>query len=295
MTEQSGQAILEYLFVLITVLLMLAAFYQLSTGFQIFARGYFGPDGYLDCLLKSGELPTTLGVDSPGDKNSETCAAKFEAFALGETKKLDFRTSSSNVNPTSSSSSGGTGNTFVPTPYVPSGSPTSSSQASGGGGGLDGSNRAGSDGGGSRLTPAGSNMSSADNLKSRNVPATESDLSGSKNGSGQKKGNLANVNERRLEQQGEGGGRKRLIPPGQDIKGQIEEDALRMSRIPASQNDLKPGGRKVAIDPLKKATASGDEPWTLGDFIKYLLIAAILIALVLFFGGQVLQFSKGQE
>jgi hypothetical protein len=43
------------------------------------------------------------------------------------------------------------------------------------------------------------------------------------------------------------------------------------------------------------AQSEGDMSLSFGDFLRYLIIAAIIIALVLFLGGQLLQASKGMD
>ncbi|MDC0980433.1 hypothetical protein OAQ84_01720, partial [Bdellovibrionales bacterium] len=49
--------------------------------------------------------------------------------------------------------------------------------------------------------------------------------------------------------------------------------------------------RKIA----KKGEPAPDEPLTFGNFLRYLIIAAIIIALIIFIGGQALQLGKGME
>ena len=53
-----GQAVTEYLLLMVIVLTVIGAFLQaFHTGTQIFLKGVYGDGGYLDCLLREGELP----------------------------------------------------------------------------------------------------------------------------------------------------------------------------------------------------------------------------------------------
>ena len=60
-------------------------------------------------------------------------------------------------------------------------------------------------------------------------------------------------------------------------------------RMPASKKSL------VKKPEAKAAIEADDEPMTIGNFIRFLFIAALVIALLLFIGGQALQMSKSFE
>ncbi len=51
----------------------------------------------------------------------------------------------------------------------------------------------------------------------------------------------------------------------------------------------------VKKPPVRQPAESEESPWTIGNFIRFLFIAALIIALVIFIGGQALQMSKNLE
>src|SRR5687768_9585757 len=62
--NQRGQAIVEYILVLVVVVaLIIGALSQLNEGFRQYTENLFG--GYIECLIETGELPT-LHSANPG-------------------------------------------------------------------------------------------------------------------------------------------------------------------------------------------------------------------------------------
>lgn len=86
---------------------------------------------------------------------------------------------------------------------------------------------------------------------------------------------------------------------------EISKTAKMSTRVPASkvlkaaEEEGRIGPRKSSIEPYQtKANLTGpqeEEGFTFGSFMKWLIIAAMLIALFLFFGGQVMNFMNSQE
>ncbi|MEN0057658.1 MAG: hypothetical protein AAGB31_02395 [Bdellovibrio sp.] len=60
--------------------------------------------------------------------------------------------------------------------------------------------------------------------------------------------------------------------------------------------NFAPAPKKIPVKkPEVKVLPEEDKPITIGNFIRYLFIAALIIALVIFIGGQALQMSKSFE
>lgn len=263
-SSQSGQAIVEYILVLVvTVMVILGGIYQLNTAFKSWAQGFFGD--YLACLLETGELPNIDG--SPGD--SSICRQAFKSFSLADGKS----------GKTSGAGSGGGGGAPAPTGGA-------RDAAKGGGGG-------GSGGGGSGRFVAGSSP--------RSLGARE----------GAKRGGSDSINTGNTAAGNYGGG---YTSP---YKAQNTQTKERLDNRFAFDNESadkqKRGGFGVTRAPsqdqssasqrlqvkrhekLKDAADSSDTGMTFGNFLRILLIAAIIIALVVLVGGQMLQVGKSME
>ncbi len=80
---QSGQAVAEYILVLLVAVILILTFLWLFSGaFKAWANNYFGD--YLTCILETGELPNISG--EPGD--SGQCDQFFEPFSLKNGRPL---------------------------------------------------------------------------------------------------------------------------------------------------------------------------------------------------------------
>jgi hypothetical protein len=79
-------------------------------------------------------------------------------------------------------------------------------------------------------------------------------------------------------------------------KKELEKKADGTGNILATGGTINLPKKKLAVKPPPpKETVAEDKPFTLGNFIRYLFIAALVIALVIFIGGQALQMSKSGE
>ena len=68
------------------------------------------------------------------------------------------------------------------------------------------------------------------------------------------------------------------------------------SKKSSNEDDGRKPVIKLKPNAFKRAsTASGDTSFTVGNFIRIIIIAAIIIALVMFLGGQVLSITKSME
>ncbi|KYG68904.1 hypothetical protein AZI87_06670 [Bdellovibrio bacteriovorus] len=275
--NKQGQAVIEYVLMLvITVSLILMLANQIFKPFGQFVDNYMGK--YVACLLEYGELPT-LGSDTPSvvDEDSE-CDKKFQPGTLANGRPPG----SGNGNGSSGDGSSSKNN---------SGSSSSSDGGSGGSGG----------------TYAGSSSRRGGSYMNRGRrPSSGVETGGNSQGGGK-------VVEIALDNGGNGGffrasnGGRYVAPQRKrmsvGISGLTEAERKKLEkkadgtggRIVAGES-VKPPPKKILVKkPEIKTTAQEDEPMTIGNFIRYLFIAALVIALVIFIGGQALQMSKSDS
>jgi hypothetical protein len=289
--SQKGQGTIEYILVLmITVILILSVITQFNRSFSKYASRLF--DGYLACLLETGELPgrggnceTELTYNSKESEGIVT-GKSLEDWHPGEGKSTD---SGGGADSKSNGSSASTG----------SGKDGSDSSGSSGGGG-----------GGSSVETASSGSADSSGSQpvgflrdrgSRRSTAVGKAESKSKDGAAD---SMLNVSA------GAGGsgdygssGKKKAILRDFNYFGQEEKESREQERPKVSAvtkesegNDaLKP---KKAIERERKPAATMDDNndgFSFGYLIKILLISGIFLAIVVFFGGQILQASKSWE
>lgn len=269
--SQSGQGIVEYILVLIVVVaIILGGLYQLNTAFKEWAVNYFGT--YLACLLEAGELPTIGG--SPGD--SGVCNELFQPFDFAKGRRL----------------AAAQGNTAPSGDTKQSGRGTRESGA--GGANSRGFSRVG---GSSRGNFAGGRGGSSGKFGSKNKTG-KNKSNGAYTGStatGSYGGNYGATNRRlntgvkhRLDnkfafQDDRGDDQKKRGTP--TTKKDREE-----SRAPAGRSKVK---QRTEMDQENRAEA--DTGMDFPNFMRYLIIAGIIIALILIIGGQMLQVGKSME
>ncbi|WP_413292174.1 hypothetical protein ACLSU7_12285 [Bdellovibrio sp. HCB185ZH] len=271
--SNGGQAVIEYVLMLvISVSLVLMLMTQIFKPFQAFVQSFMGD--YLACLLETGELPQ-LGADTL--KESE---CKFSFQGVSGNNSNSSNTGKSNSSNSSSSSSSDA-----------SSSKSSSSSSSSSGTYAGSSSR-----------PRGSNSISSARAPKQGVSGN-GDVGGGK------------VIEITLEGGGAGtlykakngssyvveGGRRVASLP---ISGMTEEDRKKLekraesgkkSTVVSSDMNTKPKKTAVKKPEARTVAEAAEEPVTFGNFIRWLFIAALIIALVIFLGGQALQFSKSGE
>lgn len=262
-TNQKGQGVIEYVLVLIvSVALILGGVYQLNSAFKTWATNYFG--NYLACLLETGELPTIGG--SPGD--SGLCNQIFKPFSLADGRPL--------VDGYKAPDAGNEG---------------------GQQGGARERELAGGGGGGSSYqgTPFRSSITwrGGSQGPNRMRPPTET---GSKTGDNRTGdyGSYGRLNRRlrtdpitRLDKKFAFEGKKDPKQKSRSpnlVKKADSEKTQRQKRITINPNDFK-----------KDRPAAPDSSFTISDFIRFLIIAAIIVALVMFLGGQALKIGKSME
>lgn len=267
-----GQAVIEYtLMLIISVALVLALSTQLFRPFGEFVSNYMGK--YVGCLLEYGELPT-LGYDKPSgpDEDSE-CNKKFvAATARGGRSPAD--------------NGGGSAN----------------SKSS-----LSSKDSSGSSGGGSSSTYAGSaSRRGGNDIFGSRRPASGTDGIGNKDGGKVIEISLDGGGGSGSFFKGSGSGRYRgpsqkttsipMTALTENEKKKLKKKKEGDSKIAITSEGLGPAPKKIMVKkPEVKSVIPEDEPITIGNFMRYLLIAAIIIALIVFLGGQALQMSKSFE
>ncbi len=288
LNNQSGQATIEYMLGLcITVMLILTFMYQFSTAFRSYANNYFGE--YVACLLETGELPGVSGGN---------CAASWKAFNLADGKTASggsalgsTGSSSGNGSGSSSGSKSGSSNSK----NAKSKNAKSSSDSSSGSSSKAASNsETGQNGGG------GGSEHSSNHRHQRSTSVTNPNPSSSQAG---REGltPLGPVSNSSL-RDSSGGSKRTQLSRDFGYAGQ-QEDENREAGRPTTKavakdesGSLKP--QKVAEAPARapasKSTDS-DGGFSIGNFIRIILIAGILILIFILFGSQLLAISKGGE
>lgn len=264
--HQRGQALVEYILILVvTVALILGLMFEFNTAFQAWANNYFGD--YLTCLLETGELPSIGG--SPGD--SGVCNQFFQEFSL------------KNGRPSIALNSGGKGSKG-------SSSGNSSDAKAAARPETSSSGRFAAHNGhwnGGSGSSSSSGLNSSDEAGGKAAETKTGDLSISSSGgfSNSSRSNRGGDNGRQLSGRLGGGFKK--------------DDEAKKGYVPGvtKNDDQGHSPKRVKIIPTRKIATEADEsqPLTFGSFIRLLIIAAIVIALVVVIGGQLLQISKGMD
>jgi hypothetical protein len=248
---------------IVSVTLILGGLYQLNTAFKSWANNYFGD--YLSCLLETGELPSMGG---PPDNNG-ICNQLFKPFTLAEGRP--------HANPITATGGGETGGGR--------GGEGRRNQGGGGGGGGQFSGGGGRFGAGRRGSPGMGD-------KSRRAAKRGGSATGSTSASDYGGGYSYTQRPQRFQN------RSQL-----DTKFAFQEEKEpRQQRRMASTTKKGDGDNtrknsirlKPSVVKTKKSTEA-DTGFTIGSFLKILIIAAIVIALFMFLGGQALSISKSMD
>jgi hypothetical protein len=267
---ERGQGTFEYiLIVLIMVILILSLLYQFHSSFRIYAEAFF--DGYVRCLLEVGELPGTGSV----------CSQSYTAFDPKSGKAL----LKDNIPDGGGGSGGGGGgkNGAKNGAKKPSTKGGETLARGGGGGGGGGSGSRGRSGGfQSHSEPIGTIGGSDD--------SSSSDKSSSPGASSRTRsiGQVA----------GKGSASSFVMETASESSVDDGRPAAKSTgkKKTAGNEGLKPVKSTEKID-RKPAKVMEDDTqgFSVGGFIRLLFIILIVVAMVVFFGGQLLQISKSRE
>lgn len=282
LSEESGQGVLEYILLLVIVVaIALGGLYQLNDAFRNWATNYFSE--YLACIMETGELPAIGGAGITAGE----CNNLYEPFSIEEGRPL--------VGGGTSGGGGGAGG-------------GGAGSGGGEGGGNDGEEAVANSGGASKYSAGGGRGGGrSGRFKSSGGPADLGDDDDSKNGrKGRTKKIYTGSTDASIPAYALNGGRGRF-KAARGLAGQggvysededENENEEKLGAGTVTKQDIGKNEKRNRIrvnKPKKKEELPPDEPMTIGNFLRYLIIAAIIIAIVVFFGGQALQLGKGME
>lgn len=270
---RQGQAAVEYVLMLVvSVAMVMALGYQIFKPFQSFVKSYMGD--YTACLLETGELPSLGNSDAEAALSEQGCDANFEAATLA-----GGRPPRSGGGAEAKNDSQGNKN---------DGSSGSGSGGSGGGGAGGGSSSGSSNNllVKSMKKKTATEMGAAPSEKITEIPLAEGGKFYNRKGSYSSEARaqiakttyvgIAGLTEEEKKKQERKDGNKRVVASGESF-------APPLKKIPVKKPEPKP---EKEIE---------DTPLTFGNFFRFLLIAAIVIAIVVMLGTQILKFAKSQE
>lgn len=260
-SSQSGQAMIEYtLMLIISVGLVLMVMYKIFQPLQGFVKNYMGD--YIGCILETGELPAMGGESTFAD--DEGCNHTFEPGTLKAGRPYKAA---------GAAGAGKEGNK--------EGKGSNSGGGSGGGGAYSGpANR----GFGNRGTPsADTQVANAKVTEIAVNGGTSSGFFSGKSGgwTGQPKKETSVF----------------LSGLSEEEKKKIEKKKTEGTARVISSEGVATVAKKSIVKPPepKVVDMAEDEPMTFGNFIRILFIVCIVLAIVIFIGGQVLQMSKNSD
>ncbi len=258
----------EYVLMLVVSVAMVTALaYQVFKPMRDFLKDYMG--SYIACLLETGELPSLGNAHTEELLQDEGCNAKFKAATLAGGRPPNEATAGGSQAGKNSKSSDSESET---TPS--SGSGGSSSQASG-----------------RNLLTRPGKKGAGDGPPAANGKITEIPIEGTASKFYNRKTDTGYGNDF--------SSKKTALPDvsfSEDEKKKQERKASAKTSVSLSEGSVA-APKKISIKPpeRKVATDDKDEDFTFGNFLKILLIAAIVIALVMVLGSQALKIIKSQE
>jgi hypothetical protein len=270
-----GAGTVEYILMLSVVVISLGMLRQFNEAFAVYVKNYY--EDYLTCLLDTGELPSLGYEGAQGD-----CDAEFKPFSLADGRPPN------DIPPATATSGNPPTTTAKQDPLEEQNPPKSSDNSDEGGnspGATEGAGNAPGTGGGPTL------LGSDDSGRTRNVP-----LSAEDGGATRSNGGVVQYDSSGPQQAGGAGGegRPQFVPAG--TVASDGQTGGRKANVPAPDVGLEDKARRVPADVnQKKKEDDKDKGLTFPDFIKFLLIAVLLILMLVFFGGQALSISKGSE
>ncbi len=291
--QESGQAVVEYILIIaITISLIIGLKNTFKQAGQFF-ENYIG--AYTECLMDYGELPSLGSSDEDLKKHlsdGRKCEAKFENFTMAKGRNLKNETGGSsdknNQSENSSSDSDSASNRNK------SRNGQSDSAGSSGGGGGSG----GADG---RVRNASSIRRTSDGGSNTNAKVKTIEEEGDSDGG--------------LDSAGRGGQSRTIYRDRNKYKaitGQMAEQILKADkgipkREPVTRTIAKAddnggngiGPRVSIVQPQQLTTIKAEEEkpvdWGMGNFLKWILIIGMVVAIVVFFGGQILNYSNSDS
>ncbi|MCC6278187.1 MAG: hypothetical protein IT289_09765 [Oligoflexia bacterium] len=270
--RQKGQAVVEYVLLLgVVVLIILGIMYRFVSSFGVFMdRIFIGEESYLACLIKNGVLP--------GDAAGQCQPPRWSL--------QDGRPPPNTSGPAITQPGG----PAAPPPLTGGTGPGAGNQENQLGGNLSGGARARDRAGGENIVPAPEFDSARGSGVGSNLggEASEAYTGSDKVSSGST---------------GAGGGES-FAGGGSGIRsdyvpaGRISGKALgsKSQDVPLTERDKKSA---ATIDAEKKARALAEEnaknPWSIGEALRWLLIIALIVAIIFFVGTQLVAVARGNK
>ena len=295
LTQNRGQAIVEYTLILsLVILLATGLLMPLHKGFEALGGGLFGPEGYFSCLLKTGLLPgQTASV--------QECKDLEEVYG-------DFQAHADRIQISDSGGGGsGAGQTFTPSPSSSTRDSESSSastfpttEGQGGGSGTGGGTSS------SRRGAGAGSSSSASSRRGGLIPLRTDSGGGGKNRQSFEESSLKRQKRKGFKNFGGGGSsdsfQRGQVVGGYSSAGFMEQEAEEeRERAPASFVTKKgPAGvsekkQIIKVEAKKTKAPAPDEPWSFGSILRVLLIICFILVLVLIVGSQTFQVKKSMK
>ena len=312
--RKSGQAVVEYILIVSIAVGMIVIMKGAFSGMNNFINNYLGL--YTECLMAHGELPA-LGVsdattfsDGSGLKehlnSSYKCESGFKPFTIAEGRP-PVGGGSSNGSQASRNGGGKSGaNADSNSSNAAGGSSSSSKDGNKSDKDKDAIGRNGSGGSGSPYDDGKikrSGRSTADGFASAGSDRSrliEDDSEGDEEGG---RGRKRKPRESRIIYRERPRYKALLGQEAEQITNQSSRSSIK--RKPTSRAIAKadagsfngprsglmkpPPERAVAVEEVK------EEGWGFGKMLKWLLIIGILVALIIFFGGQLMNYSNSDS
>lgn len=267
--QEKGQATVEsVLLIAVTVIIAISLMFTFYQPLNKWLDNYMG--SYLTCLIDVGELPNL------GSGNEGQCDAEYEKFTLGEGRP--------------------------PTPGSGGSSSSGSNDRDN-----DGRQRSGSSGSenGGGSGPAGRRISQS---QTRGFPTNGTGADGaasSKESRQEVPEELSQTTYFRAQTKitVEAQGRVKRIPATgvtgllKEEKEKREREAARTQTVDVGSDTQSTKSKKFIVkQPERKIAAEEeDEPWNIGRIMRWALIILLILAILMFIGGQVLQITKSME
>lgn len=293
--QNGGQAVVEYMLVVAIAVSIIIALKGTFKKFGDFTHNYLG--AYTTCLMEYGELPS-LGISDADFKthlsDGKTCNTQFGSFSLASGRPPLSSSSTNSAN--NKNSQGGNSNSAA--------------------------NEAGGSGSANRNADSKKNSDNP-RFSSSSSPYSSGMMSrsggkGTADGASSVAGKTKIIEDESLEEGGDTGrgrGRQtrtiyRQRQRYKAVTGKMAEEFNKSAnradkRAPASKtiaknedgNGIRPRTNlvKVPESSMKITEQKADEGWTFGNFLKWIMIIGIIIAIVIFFGGQILNYSNSDS
>lgn len=303
--RNGGQAVVEYILIVSVAVGLIFMLKGVFKGVNEFIGNYLGE--YVTCLMAHGELPA-LGVTNDDLKehlnSGYICNSKFKSFTLAEGRP-PIAGGNDSGNASRNSSGKGGSNSGSSSTNSSSGSNKGSSGKSDKDGDSDQARRGGGSGGSNpyddgKIRRGGRSTTDGFTNAQSNTRLIDDEGDGDEAGG---RGRKRKPRESRIIYRDRQRYRAVLGNEAEQIVNQTQRSTIK--RKPTSRSIAKveggtlngPRSGLMRPPPEKKPVVEDttDSGWGFGKFLKWLLIIGIIVALVIFFGGQLLNYSNSDS